>query len=98
MAKTKQTGNEAGAAAVSNNGKCTPEELRRSLQEFGIDSSQSQAKAIGAIYRVATHEPEIDLRVLLSAVGRMQNLQSLCLRATALASKKTVNSQFFLSE
>jgi hypothetical protein len=86
MAKTKQTGNEAGAAAVSNNGKRTPEELRRSLQEFG------------AIYRVATHEPEIDLRVLLSAVGRMQNLQSLCLRATALASKKTVNSQFFLSE
>jgi hypothetical protein len=79
---------------VQANGNRTSEELRSALREHDIETSaDSQLKAIGAIYRVATHEPEVNLRTLLSAIGRVQNLQSLALRYQTAKQKNA----FFLS-
>jgi len=99
MSKKAKTAVRKSNGAVQANGKRTPESLRKALQEFDIETSAaSQARAIGAIYRVATHEAEVNLRTLLSAIGRHQNLTSLALRHAALtANKKAVDSAFFLT-
>lgn len=77
----------------------TPEELRLALREHDIHTTaDSQLQALGAIYRVGTHEHTVDLRTLLSAIGKVQNLISLSLRASKVQSKREAfKPDFFLN-